>query len=240
MNRVKLPGKLKYKKILLAFLVVISIVILLKVRNENKSKQITNEVNINDELSIDSEQKEDEKLVNEQKETDKNLEQEEKKYDEIRNDFSQGNYEIAINKANELINEFPDSYKGYTIRGIAKAYAGNFSDGMNDIDKALEIKPDYGYALYNKALNYELYDKFDEALEWYDKALQQEEYMWSYYGKASIYGRRGDVTKTVTNLKKALEIANKEGQYDGMKSEAKTEKDFDPVRGKSEFEELIK
>ena len=63
MNRVKLPGKLKYKKILLAFLIVISIVILLKVRSENKSKQITNEVNINDELSIDSEQKEDEKLV---------------------------------------------------------------------------------------------------------------------------------------------------------------------------------
>ncbi len=45
---------------------------------------------------------------------------------------------------------------------------------MKNIDKSLDIKPDYGYARFNKALAYELYERFDEALKWYDKALDIE------------------------------------------------------------------
>ena len=111
---------------------------------------------------------------------------------------------------------------------------------MKDIDKALTIKPDYGYGLYAKAFNYELHEKFDEALVYYDKSLAIEEYMWAYYGKASIYGRRGDVASTVANLKKAIEVEGAKENESGVKKEARNEKDFDPVRGNAEFEALIK
>ena len=89
-------------------------------------------------------------------------------------------------------------------------------EAMSDIDKSLSINPDYGYGRFNKALTYELYGKFDEALEWYNKALEIEDYVWTYYGIASIYGRRGDVYNAVEYLKKAIEINS------AVKEEAKT------------------
>ncbi len=139
----------------------------------------------------------------------------------------------AINKAQNIINEFPSSAKGYNIRGIAKAYNSDYDGAMNDIDKALDIDNNYGYARFNKALTYELYGNMDEALKWYNKNLEIENYVWSYYGIASIYGRRGDVKNTVTYLNKAIQIDS------DVKKVAKTEHDFDPIKNSKEFKNLV-
>ncbi|MGL4109359.1 tetratricopeptide repeat protein [Clostridium sp. LP20] len=235
MSRVKLPGSLKVKKILLSILVVVAIGVVVKVGIDNRREKETNEKIISEEIA------DRERIKKEEEEIRRALEEkEEALYSEAYNSFfGELNYKDTIDKANILIQEFPQSYKGYNIRGIAKAYNGSFEDGMQDIEKALELKDDYGYARFNKALNYELYNRLDDALIWYDKALEVEEYIWSHYGKASIYGRRGDVENTVSNLKKAIDLAAKSGQDQAVKEEAKTEHDFDPVRGKSEFEDLI-
>lgn len=235
MKRIKLPGSLKRKKILLAILVVISVVVIAKYGIDNKRDKEAKE------KVVEEKRLEDERIKKEEEEVTKGLEeQEDKLYNEAYSSFfSESNYNKTIEKANILLKEFSSSYKGYNIRGIAKAYSGNFEDGMRDIDKALEIKPDYGYARFNKALNYELYRKFEESLMWYDKALEVEDYVWSYYGKASIYGRRGDVENTVINLRKAIEVADKTGGGQGVKEEAKKEHDFDNVRKLKEFQDLI-
>ena len=234
MRRVKLPGNEKYKKVLLCILVVVSISIILKTavenrREKNRQQAILEEQRLEDERLA----KEEERIKNELKEQEDTL------YNQAYNLFFSNKYKESIDVSNELIDKFPESYRGYNIRGIAKAFNGSFDEGMNDINKSLEIKPDYGYGLFNKALNYELYNKLDDALEWYDKALSVEEYMWSYYGKASIYGRRGDAENTVKYLKKAIEVAAKENNDQALKDDAKTEHDFDPVRGNEEFDNLI-
>ena len=77
-------------------------------------------------------------------------------YDRANNLFFSHEYLKAIKQADILINKYPHSYMGYNIRGIAKAYNNNFNEGMQDIDKSLSIKSDYGYAIFNKALTYEL------------------------------------------------------------------------------------
>jgi tetratricopeptide (TPR) repeat protein len=136
--------------------------------------------------------------------------------------------------ANEVIKKDNKHYKSYNIKGVALAYNGSFEEGMKNIDKALEINPSYGYARFNKALTYELYGKYEEALKWYDKDLEVENYIWSYYGKASIYGRKGDVENTVKYLKIAIEMDKV------VKEEARTERDFDNVRQSKEFQELTK
>ena len=69
---------------------------------------------------------------------------------------------------------------------------------------------------------------------WYDRALEIDQYAWSYYVKSSIYGRRGDVKNTVLNLKKAIELAPE------AKEAAKHEEDFNNVRYSKEFSHLIK
>ena len=74
-------------------------------------------------------------------------------------------YANAISKANDLISEFPSNAMGYNIRGIAKAYNGDYDGGMKDIDKSLKIDENYGYARFNKALTYELYENMDECIK---------------------------------------------------------------------------
>ena len=98
----------------------------------------------------------------------------------------------------------------------------------------MALKPDYSLALFNKALAYELYGQYDTALYWYDRTIAIDpKSVWSYYGKAAIYGRRGDVADTVKYLKQAIDL-NPE-----VKKDARGEKDFDNVRNSPEFQSLM-
>jgi tetratricopeptide (TPR) repeat protein len=153
-------------------------------------------------------------------------------------------YQKAINLEDRVIQEDPTYYPAYTIRGIALCYYGyfnggsmknqDFDKGMKDIDSALALKPDYSLALFNKALAYELYSQYDTALYWYDRTIAVDpKSVWSYYGKAAIYGRRGDVADTVKYLKQAIDL-NPE-----VKQDARGEKDFDNVRNSPEFQGLV-
>lgn len=241
---IKLPGSYKFKKILLIVLSIISIFVLsyefihnrkMKIEKSyykqeqyignNNEKNNSSEVLIENNTSEESQEDEDK--------DNKFSYEEEKLYDDAYNLFFSNKYEEAVKKSDELVNQFPSNPKGYNIRGIAKAYNGDFDGGLKDINKALEIDSNYGYALFNKGLTYELYGKMDEALKWYNKDLEIEDYEWTYYGIASIYGREGNVPNTIKYLKKAIEINPL------VKDEAKTEEDFNPVRESQEFNKLI-
>lgn len=166
-----------------------------------------------------------------QEEKNKRLEE---KYDQSSKAFSEKKYTDSINIANDIIKEDVNFYKAYNIKGIALCYSGNYEEGMKNIDKSLELKPDFGYARFNKALAYELNGNYDDSLIWYDKNLEIENYIWSYYGKASIYGRKGDVANTVKYLKTAIDMSPE------IKKFASEEEDFNPVRESKEFQDLIK
>lgn len=158
----------------------------------------------------------------------------EKQYLSAYNLFFQHKYEEAIKISDNIIKGNENFYKAYNIKGIALCFKNDFANGMKNIDKCLNIKPDFGYGRFNKALAYELYGHYDDALKWYDKALEIENYVWSYYGKASIYGRLGDVDNTVKYLKIAINMDPT------IKECVKTERDFDPVRDDSKFKALVK
>ena len=268
MNRIKLPGKEKHKRILLVVLVMITLGILFNEYNmnikeqerkakeemekasESENKSSNNDSIITGEGQIIKENKEVAK-GNENIKTSKdevkqdnfaNKETKEKKtYSQKENDiynqayslFFSHDYKGAINTANELVNEFENNPMGYNIRGIAKAYNGDYKGGMEDIDKALQLDDRYGYARFNKALTYELYGNMEDALNWYNKALEVEEYVWTYYGIASIYGRRGDIDNTIKYLNKAIQMDSE------VKETAKEEHDFDPVKNSEAFKKTV-
>ena len=254
MRRIKLPGNEANKKILLIVLIIVGIGILSyeswtnmnskNIKTENKAeivKPINEEESyINDTTNTDVEEGSNNSKINNADEKIK-INEKEKSYSaretELYNEayrlFFSYEYENAIKEADVLVSKFPNNAMGYNIRGIAKAYNGDYDGSMMDIDKSLSIDGNYGYARFNKALAYELYGNMDEALKWYNKALEVEDYVWSYYGISSIYGRRGDVENTMTYLNKAIKIDSE------VKEVAKTEHDFDPVKNSEEFQELI-
>lgn len=147
--------------------------------------------------------------------------------------FFEKKYAKAIETEGEVLKEDDSFYKAYAVKGIALAYNGNFKEGMRQIDKALELKPNYGYAIFNKALANELYGFYDEAIKWYKKDLEVEKSEWSYYGIASIYGRKGDINNTTKYLKLAIAI------NENIKSVAENEEDFNNVKKYKEFKLLI-
>lgn len=234
--RIKLKGSRKVKTVLLCICTVVAIGVIategITNRMEAKRRQLAIE-------QKDREQQEyNEKLEREEQEK---KELEEARKAEIEHRCSQADglfysrkYDEAIAMTDDIIKEDEDAYQAYNIRGITKIFKYRTLDGMSDIDKSLEIKSDYGYGMFNKALGYELLGHLDDAMEWYNKNLQVEDYVWSYYGIASIYGRRGDVENTVKYLKKAIEMKPE------VKSVAADEHDFDPVKNSEEFRNLIK
>lgn len=199
--------------------------------NKNNVNNNTNSLNSNAEIKSVNNNKNSKEELNKQNEKDKLLEN---KYEESAKAFSNKKYEETINIANEIINEDKNFYKAYNIKGIALCYNKDFDEGMKNIEKALQLNPNYGYARFNKALAYELYGFYDDALTWYDKDLEVENYIWSYYGKASIYGRRGDVKNTTKYLKIAIDMSP------DIKKIASEEADFTPVKNSKEFQDLIK
>lgn len=265
MNRIKLPGKEKHKRILLVVLVIITVGILFYEHNmnikeqerkaqeemekasesENKSSNddsiITVEGQIIKENKESAKGNQDSKTSRDEVKEDNSENKEKKTYSQKENElynqayslFFSHDYKGAINAANELVNQFDNNPMGYNIRGIAKAYNGDYKGGMADIDEALQLDGKYGYARFNKALTYELYGNMEDALKWYNKALDVEEYVWTYYGIASIYGRRGDVDNTMKYLNKAIQMDSE------VKETAKEEQDFDPVKNSEAFKKAV-
>lgn len=244
----KIPGSLKAKKILLAVLVIISIYIIINYATNNNKTPDNNTENNDLTATISASFNKQESTatvstptaVEEATSVAQTPSEEDTMYNDAYNSFFSGEYTSTINKANVLIKKYPQSYKGYNILGIAEAYNGKFQDGVNNINKSLSIKPDYGYGLFNKALSYELFGYYDQALVFYDQALKVEQYLWSYYGKASIYGRRGDIQNVSVNLNLAFSLAKDEQEKSQVKKEAENEADFDPVKNTKEFQNLVK
>ncbi|MBC8060629.1 MAG: hypothetical protein H7Y18_08180 [Clostridiaceae bacterium] len=185
--------------------------------------------------------------VKEQEEKDAAEKQKQKDWEDALNAEWQTGYDVynqeKSNKAecikimNDIIAKDDKYYKAYTLKGIAQCYtsSAHYAEGMKNLNKALELKPDYGYGRYNKALALELYGKYTEAIEVYKSALEVEKYIWSYYGIASIYGRYGDSKNCVYYLNFAIAQ-----EANTIKSLVKEEHDFDNVRKSKEFIEATK
>jgi tetratricopeptide (TPR) repeat protein len=155
--------------------------------------------------------------------------------------YNNGQFDKSISAMDSIISKDDSFYKAYTIKGIAQCRSNNYNDGIKNLDKALSIKPDYGYGRYNKAFALELYQHYDDAIKEYLQALDIEPYVWSYYGISSIYGRRGDVTNSVKYLNMAINEAPKENmKSEDIKACARAEKDFDNVKSSKEFIDLVK
>lgn len=154
--------------------------------------------------------------------------------------YNNGIFDKCISAMDSIIAKDSNFYKAYTIKGIAQCRSKNYNEGIKNLDRALAIKPDYGYGRYNKAFALELYEHYDDAIKEYLQALDIEPYIWSYYGISSIYGRRGDVANTVKYLEMAINEAPKENSSsEDVKASARGEKDFNPVKNSKEFKDLV-
>lgn len=262
---IKIITSIKVKIIIALILCLISIGVIVKsavdnnaynknLNKHNNNTQITlpsqnGKVKINEQSSTTPAAQQSLQLTEDQKKQEEKQKELEKKYELALNEYygSEDKKADVISITSGIINEDDKFYKAYSLRGLANCFINiteeNYKNGLADIDKALQLKPDYGYGLFCKALALELYAHYDEALNWYDKALEAlksenntEFIVWTYFGQSSIYGRRGDVQNCTRLLKMAINL-NPSAKQVAIDEE---NSDFKNVKDSIEFKNLVK
>ena len=76
---------------------------------------------------------------------------------------------------------------------------------------------------------------YEEAIDCFDKALQiNPNHANAYYNKACIYALENQVELALENLQRAIEL-----EPERFRELAKTDADFDGIRGDVRFQELL-
>ena len=106
-------------------------------------------------------------------------------------------------------------YKTFLDNGIELIRAGKFREGIDEINKSIELKNDWEIPYFYRAVAYHSLEEYDNALHDYTKSLQLNEKMTdAYYNRARIILTRNDienpdVMSAVKDLEKALELDEK-------------------------------
>jgi predicted O-linked N-acetylglucosamine transferase (SPINDLY family) len=85
--------------------------------------------------------------------------------------YSQGQLQQALQQAETLVQQYPNSSVLLNIQGAVLKGLGQLDLSVDAFDKALAIKPDYADAHYNMGLVLQEQGKLEEAIEAYNKAL---------------------------------------------------------------------
>jgi tetratricopeptide (TPR) repeat protein len=268
MNRIKLPGKERHKRILLAVLVIITIGILFYEHNINIKEQ---EIKAQEEMGKASESENkpingdsiiigEGQSIKENKEETKGNEDIKTSKDQVKEDNSI-NTEIKEKKTysqkeNEIYN------KAYSLF-FAHDYKGAINTA-NELVNQFENNP-MGYNIRGIAKAYN--SDYEGGMADIDKALQlDDKYGYARFNKALTYELYGNMEDALKWYNKALEVEEYVWTYYGIasiygrrgdvdntmkylnkaiqmnsevKETAKEEKDFDPVKNSEAFKKVI-
>ena len=92
-------------------------------------------------------------------------------FQSVLNLYTQGQYQKALNRCSELLEQFPNSINLYNIIGAANQELGKAEKAIAAYKKAISIKPDFVEAFYNMGIALKEQGKLEEAIEAFTKAL---------------------------------------------------------------------
>jgi tetratricopeptide (TPR) repeat protein len=145
-----------------------------------------------------------------------------------------GRFEQAIASYDRALEIKPDDPYAWNNRGIALDNLRRFEQAIASYDRALEFKPDLHQAWNNRGIALRNLRRFEQAIASYDRALEiNSNYADAYYNKACCYGLQNNVELAIENLQRAI---NLDVEYQDM---AKTDKDFEQIRGDERFQSFL-
>lgn len=105
-----------------------------------------------------------------------------------------------------------NDYKYYLDYGIYDIESGKYSEALEKINKALDLRADWEIPYFYRAVANQALENYDEAILDYTKALQINDKMTdAYYNRAKILLSRKDIenpdiNRAIADLEKALEL----------------------------------
>ena len=145
-----------------------------------------------------------------------------------------GQYEEAITSYDMAIEINPDYHAAWNNRGAALAYLGRYEETITSYDQAIEINPDNHDVWNNRGISLIRLNRYPEALTSFNKALElNPNSANALYNLACVYALQNQIPLAIENLSKAINLNSELREY------AKTDSDFDAIRGDQRFKDLI-
>ena len=100
---------------------------------------------------------------------------------------------------------------------------------------AIEFKPDYHGAWYNRGISLSALGRKEEAIASYDKAIEfKPDNGPAYYNRACFYSLQGDFDRAISDLAEAIRLEPEE-----YRKLAATDSDFEPLREDPRFLRML-
>ncbi|MFH1515227.1 MAG: tetratricopeptide repeat protein [bacterium] len=117
------------------------------------------------------------------------------------------NVKMAVKDFSTLIELLPLQVKSYYYRGRANFQGGYIDEAIADFQTSIEINPDYAESHRELWWIYDLKEKYDEALDFYDRLITaHSQNAKPYYYRGLIYYQKGEYSVALQDFKKALMI----------------------------------
>ena len=121
--------------------------------------------------------------------------------------YTQGQYQGALDKASQLLEQFPNSVNLYNIIGVVSQSLSNLEEALKAYKKAILLNPDYADAYNNMGAVLTEQGKLDEAINTYKKALSiKPDYPDAYYNIGRALLKKGKLDEAIEAYNKALSI----------------------------------
>ena len=147
---------------------------------------------------------------------------------------TQGRYDEALETYEEGIRRNPGQFSLFLNMGIMLSESGRHREASAAFRSAIDLKPDEYEIYYYLGASLTEMRHYNDAIEAYKTALKvKPSDSELYYSIATVYAllARYDIAKD--NLKQAIEL------NDDLRNDARTNRAFDGMRGKSDFKELV-
>jgi len=109
----------------------------------------------------------------------------------------------------KLLEIHPASLDGLLALGKLYFSRNDILSVINVYKKVLTIKPDYAEAYYNLGIAYYNSGKEDNAIRFFEKAIELNNYVDSYFYLGVIYAKRGEKDKAIEFLRKRIHFRKK-------------------------------
>ncbi|MDH5368097.1 MAG: tetratricopeptide repeat protein, partial [Cyclobacteriaceae bacterium] len=90
---------------------------------------------------------------------------------------------------------------------LVKGQSGSLIGALNDLNRVINEKEDFGRAYYNRGIIKQRLQRFEEAIKDYSKAIKLEVKIADIYARrAEMYLELGEKKKACTDLKNAVKL----------------------------------
>jgi tetratricopeptide (TPR) repeat protein len=121
--------------------------------------------------------------------------------------YNQRQFSVVVEQAQEIINQYPDTYIIWNIMGASAAGLGMLDKAIEAYEKAILLKPDYAELHNNLGVSYKDQGKIDKAIEAYNKAISlKSDYAEPYNNLGLCYKDQGKPDKAIELWKKAISL----------------------------------